>query len=330
VNPASSAASAAPIPSKTGPGVTVVVPSFNHARYLRDAVRSVVGQGYRPLEVLVVDDGSTDSTPALVRALEPEFPELRCIRQANAGLSAARNTGILNARYPFVSFLDADDEWQPEMLETLMREFATQPDSVPAVACNSYRMDSSGQPTGEKKLVQRGNRYFTAADILMKTRFTACCVVARRSAFDSAGMFDTSLKSSEDRDMWLRLASAGAPIWYTDAALVRIRRHDSNMSRNTGRMRNAMRRVRRKAWAAGSVPRRRAGYWLRCLAVDHFSGAWMYWDEGRPAKALFHSLLSLALWPLPLDYRDLNEPPFFRMRAAARFLIFGFLRKGHG
>ena len=310
-------------------GVTVVIPAFNYARYLEHAVRSAYAQGYRPLEVLVVDDGSTDATPDVVHGLEREFPTLRCIRQVNAGLSAARNTGIQNARHPYVAFLDADDEWHPEMLETVMREFAAQPPSTPAMACNSYRIDSAGNPIGEKKVVPRGDRYFTAGDILLKTRFMPSSVVARHSAFETAGLFDTALRSSEDRDMWVRLAAAG-PIRYLDTPLVRIRKHDSNMSRNADRMRQAIRRVREKARASGVVRGSRAGFWLRFRAVEHFSGAWMYWDEGRRAKALLHSILSLLVWPLPLDHEDLHEPCFFRARAALRFLLQAPFRKRHG
>jgi hypothetical protein len=120
--------------------------------------------------------------------------------------------------------------------------------------------------------------------------------------------------------MWIRLASQG-PIRYLDRLLVRIRRHDRNMSRNTDRMRGAMGRVRQKAFRARVMPHGRAGFWLRVLAIDHFQGAWMYWDEGRPLRALLHAIASLALWPVPLDHRDLHEPPFFRLRAAARFLL---------
>jgi hypothetical protein len=175
---------------------------------------------------------------------------------------------------------------------------------------------------GEKKTLPRGDRYFTAADILMKTRFMPSSVIARRTAFDTAGFFDTTLRSSEDRDMWIRLAAA-APIRYLDQALVRIRRHGSNMSRNAGRMRRAMRQVRKKCRRNGVVRRSGAGFWLRVLAIDHFQGGWMYWDEGRVSRALLHSLLSLLLWPWPLDHRDLHEPRFFRLRAAARFLLRG-------
>ncbi len=310
-------------------GVSVVIPAYNYARFLETAVRSTLAQRHPALEVIIIDDGSTDSTPDLCHRLRGEFPALRYIRQENAGLSAARNAGIRNANHPFVAFLDADDEWLPEMLETIMAEFSRQPASVPLVACNSLRVDPAGAPVGEKITAPRGDRYFTAADILMKTRFMPSCAVVRRGCFAACGEFDTTLRSSEDRDLWIRLATL-APVRYVDRALVRIRKHDANMSRNSDRMRANMRVVRRKAFRNRVVPRTRAGFWLRVLAMDHFQGAWMYWDDGRALRALLYAVSSLALWPLPLDHRDLHEPPFFRIRAAARFLLLGPSRKRHG
>jgi len=159
----------------------------------------------------------------------------------------------------------------------------------------------------------------------MKTRFP-CCVLALRTCFDSAGLFDPALRSSEDRDMWIRIGRRHR-IYYVDEPLVRIRRHNRNMSRNAARMRAAMRRVRRKAIRARVVPLTHAGYWLRVFAVDHFQGGWMYWDEGSSIRAIVHAIVSIALWPLPLNHRALHEPPFFRFRAAARFLLEAPFRK---
>jgi glycosyltransferase involved in cell wall biosynthesis len=247
------------------------------------------------------------------------FPCVRYVHQENAGLSAARNTGISAAVHSFVAFLDADDEWLPDMLTTVIAAFRVHP-AAALVACNCFRIDSFGNAIGEKRTIPRGDRFFTAADILMKTRFMPSCVVVRRSCFDAAGFFDTQLRSSEDRDMWVRIAT-GNRIFYVDRALVRIRKHGGNMSRHADRMRQAMRQVRRKALRAGVVTLSHPDFWLRALAVDHFQAGWMYWDEGRRARALFHAAASLLLWPLWLDYTDLHEPPFFRVRAALRFLL---------
>jgi glycosyltransferase involved in cell wall biosynthesis len=325
VNPATSADSPAPLSEPAPRGVSVIIPAYNYAQYLEGAVRSAFAQTYRPLEVIIVDDGSTDGTPELGQKLARDLPGVRYVRQPNAGLSAARNTGIGLSAFPFVSFLDSDDEFLPNMVETLMAAFENQPPDTGLVACATIRMDRDGRPIGEKNLPPRGSRAYTPADILFKTRFP-CCVVARRSCFDSAGLFDTALRSSEDRDMWIRIGLHHR-IYFVDQPLVRIRRHDSNMSRNTGRMREAMRRIRQKAIQTRVVSPIDVGYWLKLHAFDHFQGAWMYWDEGRTLRAIIHILISLALWPLPLDNRDLFEPPLFRIRAAARFILQGPFRK---
>jgi glycosyltransferase involved in cell wall biosynthesis len=301
-------------------GVSVVIPAYNYALYLERAVRSALAQEHRPLDVIIVDDGSTDDTPELGRRLAVESSSVRYIRQENAGLSAARNTGIRAALHPFVAFLDADDEWLPSMLCTAIAAFRAQPPETGLVACNSFRIDSHGAVVGEKRTASRGDRSFTAADILLKTRFMPSCVVARRSCFDTAGFFDTTLLSSEDRDMWLRIAATHGVV-YLDRSLVRIRKHGRNMSRHADRMRQAMRTVRQKAFRSRIVPPGRIGFRLRVLAVDHFQAGWMYWDEGRRARASLHAAASLLFWPLPLDCRDLHEPPFFRLRAALRFLL---------
>lgn len=320
-SPASSPAS----PDRADRGVSIIIPAYNYAQYLDGAVRSALAQTHQPVEVIIVDDGSTDATPDLGRRLARDLPGVRYVRQQNAGLSAARNTGIRLASHPFVTFLDCDDEFLPHMVETLIHAFDTQPPAAGLIACATIRIDRDGLPIGEKRVRPRGSRPYTSADILMKTRFP-CCVLARRSCFDSSGLFDTSLRSSEDRDMWIRIGRHHG-IYYVDQPLVRIRRHDSNMSRDARRMRAAMHRVRRKAFQARVVPLFHAGFWLRVLAIDHFQGAWMYWDEGRVLRPILHSIASLALWPFPLDHHDLHEPPFFRLRAAARFLLRGPFRK---
>lgn len=331
MNPVSAADSPAPVPSPApSEGVSVIIPAYNYAQYVERAVRSAVAQEHRPLEVIIVDDGSTDTTPELGARLASEFPEVRYFRQPNAGLSAARNAGIGLASHLFVAFLDADDEWLPGMLPAAMAGFRGEPSTTGLVACNSFRVDSQGAAIGEKRLPPRRDCYYTAVDILMKTRFMPSCVVARRSCFEAAGLFDTELRSSEDRDMWLRIAASGNRIKYLAAPMVRIRKHDSNMSRHAARMVANMRRVRRKARRAGIVARSDAGFWLRLEAIDHFQAGWMYWDERRTGRALLHAAISLAVWPLPLDRRELHEPPFFRLRAAARFLLESAFRKGRG
>jgi glycosyltransferase involved in cell wall biosynthesis len=326
VNSAKSAAP--PLTSQTvSPerGVTVIVPAYNYAQYLEGAVRSALAQTHQPIEVIIVDDGSTDATPELGQRLARDLNGVRYVRQTNAGLSAARNTGIAMASYPFVTFLDSDDEYLPNMAEELMRAFDEQPADTALIACATIRIDAEGNPIGEKKLPPRGSREYSAADILIKSRFP-CCVIARRASLEAVGPFDTMLRSSEDRDMWIRIGCKYR-IYFVDQRLVRIRRHTTNMSRNTERMRGAMRRVRSKAIRARVVPLWNVFFWLRVFSFDHFQGAWMFWDQGRALPAIWHVALSLILWPLPMNNHDLVEPPLFRIRAAARFILTAPFRK---
>src|SRR5947207_1112090 len=135
-------------------GVSVVIPAFNYARFLPAAIDSVLRQTFSDFEILVVDDGSTDDTPQVVASFTG--PRIRYIRQENAGLSAARNTGIRNARAPFVAFLDADDEWLPDFLATMLDAFETLGEDFAIVACGAERMDQAGRPRAPQKTALAG------------------------------------------------------------------------------------------------------------------------------------------------------------------------------
>jgi glycosyltransferase involved in cell wall biosynthesis len=110
--------------ASSSPGVSVVIPAYNYARYLPIAIDSVLKQDYPHYEIIVVDDGSTDNTAEVVAGYGNK---VRYIHQKNAGLPAARNTGIKAAGFDFVGFLDADDQWLPEMLGTAMGKFGELP-----------------------------------------------------------------------------------------------------------------------------------------------------------------------------------------------------------
>jgi glycosyltransferase involved in cell wall biosynthesis len=118
------------------PLVSCIVPVFNGERYLAEALDSVLGQTYRALEVIVVDDGSTDGTPAVVRTFGAR---VRCVTQPNAGLAAARNRGLAAATAELVAFLDADDLWLPEKIACQMERFRAHPELL------------GGRPAGRRR-----------------------------------------------------------------------------------------------------------------------------------------------------------------------------------
>src|SRR5581483_6364205 len=184
--------------------VSVVVPAYNYGRYLSSAIDPALAQTYPHLEVIVVDDGSTDDTAIVAKNYGSK---IRYIHQTNAGLSAARNRGVRAASFGYILFLDADDVLMPDMLETIMGEYARLSPDFGLVACGSIRFHTDGKFQDSKSRVSKETCELRARDILLKTRFMPSTAVVKRVAFDECGTFDTELRSSEDRDMWIRIGT---------------------------------------------------------------------------------------------------------------------------
>ena len=212
-----------------GPLVTVVIPCYNQAHFLGEAIESVLSQSYKRFEIVVVDDGSTDDTSEVAT----RYPRVRCIRQENQGLSGARNTGIGHARGEYLVFLDADDRLLPEALEAGVRELGAHPEcAFVSGRCNNIGPD--GSPLKDPpRLHVEGDHYLA---LLRRCYIWPPAVVMfRRWVFEAVGGFDTSLRSSEDYDMYLRIARR-FPVCNHKGAIVEYRHHGASMTRNLPRM----------------------------------------------------------------------------------------------
>lgn len=298
--------------------VSVVIPAYNYAHFLPEAIASVLAQTWPDFELIIVDDGSTDNTPEICARFTD--PRVRAVRQTNAGLSAARNTGIREARYPFVAFLDADDRWQPDFLATVFREFERLGPAFVAVGTSCSRMNASGEPLAPPRQNFLHTSELTAKSFCLRNRPLSSSVVVRRAVFEECGNFDTDLRSSEDRDMWIRITARGHRFFYLGEPLAIIRRHPQNMSKNAPRMKRNSGLVLRCAWKTGAVPRSDVVFWLRAASIHYFLVAWTHFDDGLRARAWQYLLTSIALWPIFLRADRVAEPPLFRLRAIAHFL----------
>jgi glycosyltransferase involved in cell wall biosynthesis len=188
--------------------VSAIIPVFNGAATLRQAIDSVLDQGSCRLELIVVDDGSTDSTPAII---ESYGARVRHIRQDNAGPAAARNAGVRSARGEYLAFLDADDRWLPGMLDRSIAILDSDPDCVMAYG-NLLMVDSDG---GSLAACLIGGEYAHAPsmdEILARMwPIMPSAALIRRPAFDACGGFVEDFRGAgfEDAFLWLRLREQG-------------------------------------------------------------------------------------------------------------------------
>jgi glycosyltransferase involved in cell wall biosynthesis len=189
-----------------GPLVSAVIPAYNTERYLRRAIDSVLAQTYRPIECIVVDDGSTDRSAQIARSYGER---VRCIAQRNAGASAARNTGIQAAQGEYIAFLDADDYWLDTKIEHQMRVLADNP-GLSLVSTHWTWLSSTTDPA---RADFKGPAFDPAAvqllpgwdSLLLEPYLGTPTVVVATAVARAVGGFDTALRSAEDVDFFLRV-----------------------------------------------------------------------------------------------------------------------------
>ncbi len=194
----------------TFPLVSVVIPAYNAAAFITRTLASVMAQTYRQLEILVVDDGSCDRTPQIVKAYAQQDTRIKLLQQANAGVAAARNFGIRSALGEFIAPIDADDIWHPQAMAKIMDEFFAGSPEMGVVYTWSADIDEHNQQTGGFHAAKvDGDVYKTL--ICHNFLGNASSTVIRKACLDKVGGYDHQLKAKgaqgcEDWDLYLRLA----------------------------------------------------------------------------------------------------------------------------
>jgi glycosyltransferase involved in cell wall biosynthesis len=212
------------------PLVSVVVPACNAKQWIRDAIDSALGQSYAPLQVIVVDDGSTDGTGDVLK--ERYGDAIEYVGQAHGGLSRARNTGVIRARGEYVQFLDADDRLHPDKISVQVEAFKEHPEC--AVVFSDFEEFDDGRPDdrrpGPEEFRRKSRDADTFAGLLTGNFILSATPLARKAAVVDAGMFDERLSACEDFDLWLRIAARGGRFRFVDRVLAFIRRRAGSMS----------------------------------------------------------------------------------------------------
>jgi glycosyltransferase involved in cell wall biosynthesis len=230
--------------------VSVIVPAFNAAAYIRQALNSVLAQTYREIEVIVVDDGSSDSTANIVEEFVTRDARFQLIRQNNAGVGAARNTAIRNARGKYIAPLDADDVWLPEKLERQVACMERSGNETGLAYCNSRLIDEQGKVVhaGDSNTLEGRLRH---AMILKNLLGNASVPLFRASALEKVGLYLTRAEQEggqgcEDWDLALRIAEI-FNIRVVPEHLVRYRQSTNCMSVNSRGMEASFATVMRRA-----------------------------------------------------------------------------------
>ena len=295
--------------------VSAIIPSFNRAALLVRAFTSVAAQDYRPLEAVVVDDGSTDKTPELIaeqqRLLAHSGVELIYHRQPNAGPAAARNTGVALSHGGQLCFLDSDDYWDAQFISTLQRLLASNPPAGLAF-CACTVVDEK-----ERRIRERRSRLPShPLEGILPRPFEAIfrymplstpCVMVHRRVIDDVGVFDPAIRVGEDWDLWYRIAMKYDFV-YTLRALSFFREHPENTPKFTADALAQRVRLIHKYYPLATEP-----------LTHKVVGRRLHWEATLLQEQLMREGLGAR------KYLDLLEHPL--SPRSLRFRLGGFIRR---
>lgn len=291
------------------PRVSVVVPCYNYGRFVTEAVDSILAQTFRDYEVIVVDDGSTDNTPEVLRGITD--PRVRVLRKENGGCASARNAGRALARGEFLTFLDADDLWRPTFLE---RQVAVL-DAEPGVSfCFTDMVRSTNGallPETQFDIARAVRRIpsrpaaIPGARVLTVDTFDALAPLPDPPGWLQASLLrmDTvreahskaGIPNAEDLYLILQVYSRTKAA-YIDEPLVEIRRHGNNSYRSHDQIRNAVVSVLKQVYEEVDLPAHHREVLRRRIGAEHCRRGWRYFWDGEVQQAAAHYAQSLK-WP---------------------------------
>jgi glycosyltransferase involved in cell wall biosynthesis len=283
----------------TTPSVSAVVTTYNYARFLPDALDSVLAQSYPELEIVVIDDGSTDDTAAVARRYADRG--VRYVKRPHGGAGRARNAGLEVTSAPLVAFLDADDAWLPDRVEAGLAHLARYPE-LALVAAHAYACDEQMRPTAVVPAATRERGHMLERLLVDNVVLNPSSVLVKRTALEAAGGF-SEIPFGEDWDTWIEIAKR-FPIGFIDRPLALVRRHSGSVSPNRMSARvDANRaiverhlRAYRPAWKRPILRRRAA-------SVAYFHAGIGSVKNGDRRVAQRYAVTSVALDPFTLGRR---------------------------
>lgn len=218
--------------------VSVIIPSYNSGKFLNEAIKSVASQTYRDLEIIIINDGSIDDTEKIAKDWQKKDKRIRYLKHhKNQGLASARNTGIRNSKGEYIAFLDADDVWLPQKLAVQIKKIR---ESGADLVFSNWYIWEHGKRTKveafDSNPIQDNKK--NLLNFLIKKNFgNPSTAFFLKSSLEKVGLFDESLRSSEDYDLWLRFLLSKMKIGFIKKPLIYYRQHSEQMSVNIYKMR---------------------------------------------------------------------------------------------
>src|SRR5947209_2872680 len=213
------------------PKVSIIIPAYYQGRFLRAALESALGQSHRNVEVVVIDDGSTDDTAEIAAGFADR---IKYIRQENAGLPSARNRGIRESSGDYLCFMDSDDFYDPEKVQRQAELLDADPE-LGFVYCDIITTDEAGQPLPEQASVYSPSRQMSGnifQTLMLAGYFPPHTVMIRRRVLEAVGEFDPELGGHADYELWLRAAAAGHTACFINQKLAYYRTYPTSMSKD--------------------------------------------------------------------------------------------------
>jgi glycosyltransferase involved in cell wall biosynthesis len=307
----------APVPNGAAPLVSVVIPAHNAARTIVAALESVAAQTFTDWEIVLCDDASTDETRAAAEGCMARLGVTRCriLALSPSGPAEARNHGIRDARGEFVAFLDDDDTWEPTKLARCVEAIRAR--ALDVVCHSEVWLDAdTGARTVHHYSPLFDARLHPLVSLMRNNPFSTSALVVRRRHLVEAGLFDPSLPSAEDYDLWIRLAMIpGVRIGFVDEALgTYLLRAGSESSKIDRRLRALLAIGERYGDALAKASRWGALEGVRYRGKTYFTSGVRYAQQGSRARGAAMALKGLLMWPFRWEWVMLAV----RQRAARR------------
>jgi glycosyltransferase involved in cell wall biosynthesis len=286
-------------PSADNPAISVLMPVYNAARYLREAIASIQAQTASDFEYLCVDDGSTDESPAILAELARSDPRLRIITKSNGGVTSALNAGLAVARGEFVARMDADDIADPARFQEQLDYMRQHPECA-AVGCLVIHTDSAGKER------DRSRAYLTHEQITQclwngnSSALPHYGAFIRRSMLTQVGNYREQFRTAQDLDLFLRLSEIGK-LANVPHYLMRYREHEHSVGATKSKNQAAnAREILRQAYARKGMelPEHLAKWSNVLITINRSRWAWAALEEGRHADARGHAWNILKAQPL--------------------------------